>query len=317
MLQNHNHLVARMPGVDGMKTGYTSLAGFNLVASGVRNNHRLITVVLGGPSVAARDENVEELLDAGFNVLNRRMAGQRITIASIISEPDDMAGPVQRAPIEEGSADQPNLQVEVQAQQRTLPVMAAAQDLSAPSPVETAGPLRTAAADCAPVRHGRRRRHASVACAAANKAVATAAVKPTAPRLRNQDTAAAEPAPCPAHGRRRHHAACTAPDDGAVKTAAAKPDGAELGHAEPGHAGSGRTDGKAGGYLIQVGAYKNHTLAKTQVDSLAALVSGAGEVDHANGNYRARFRGLSEKEAKAACHSLSAKGHSCLVMAAS
>ncbi|MHB8286602.1 MAG: D-alanyl-D-alanine carboxypeptidase family protein, partial [Caulobacteraceae bacterium] len=61
VLQNHNHLVARMPGVDGMKTGYTSLAGFNLVASAMRDNHRLIAVVLGGPSTAARDENVEEL----------------------------------------------------------------------------------------------------------------------------------------------------------------------------------------------------------------------------------------------------------------
>ena len=63
LLLNHNHLVARMPGVDGLKTGFTNAAGFNLAASGVRDGHRLITVVLGGPSTAARDENVEELLD--------------------------------------------------------------------------------------------------------------------------------------------------------------------------------------------------------------------------------------------------------------
>src|SRR5579875_2907820 len=102
VLMNHNHLVARMPGVDGMKTG------FNLVASGVRDGHRLITVVLGGPSVAARDENVEELLDAGFTVLKDRAIGQRIRLASLIDSPDDMSGPIQRAPVEMGSADQPN-----------------------------------------------------------------------------------------------------------------------------------------------------------------------------------------------------------------
>ncbi|MGC1303804.1 MAG: D-alanyl-D-alanine carboxypeptidase family protein, partial [Caulobacteraceae bacterium] len=157
VLMNHNHLVARMPGVDGMKTGYTSLAGFNLVASAVRDNHRLITVVLGGPSTAARDENVEELLDAGFAVINRRATGQRITIASLISEPDDMRGPLERPPIEEGSADQAGLQVEVQPQVRTMPVMAAAQALSEEPKRETARAEReaaqaekTAAADCAP-----------------------------------------------------------------------------------------------------------------------------------------------------------------------
>ena len=120
VLMNHNHLVAKMPGVDGMKTGYTSLAGFNLVASGVRDGHRLITVVLGGPSVAARDENVEELLDARLH----RAARPRHGPAHPPGLPDrlprrhgrpDRARPCRGG----GSADQPNLQVEVQPQLRT------------------------------------------------------------------------------------------------------------------------------------------------------------------------------------------------------
>ena len=157
-----------MPGVDGMKTGYTSLAGFNLVASGVRDGHRLITVVLGGPSVAARDENVEELLDAGFTVLKGRAMGQRMRLASLIASPDDMSGPVTRAPIEEGSADQPNLQVEVQPQLRTMPTLEAAKTLSEPphEAVAEAAP----APDCTLAKHARRhrgRRHAAEACAAA------------------------------------------------------------------------------------------------------------------------------------------------------
>ena len=152
VLPNHNHLVARMPGVDGMKTGYTSLAGFNLVASGVRGGHRLITVVLGGPSVAARDENVEELLDAGFAVLQRRAAGQNIRLASLIAAPDDMSGPVMRAPVEMGSADQPNLQVEVQPQLRTLPTETAAASFVPPAPAASPPQHEDAAAepDCAP-----------------------------------------------------------------------------------------------------------------------------------------------------------------------
>lgn len=87
VLRNHNHLVANMPGVDGMKTGFTNLAGYNLAASGVRGGHRLITVVLGGPSVSVRDHNVEDLLNAGFQVLQRRAKGDNVKIASLIGAP--------------------------------------------------------------------------------------------------------------------------------------------------------------------------------------------------------------------------------------
>ncbi len=290
VLMNHNHLVARMAGVDGMKTGYTSLAGFNLVASGVRNGHRLITVVLGGPSTAARDENVEELLDAGFSVLNRREAGSKITIASLIAEPDDMRGPLERPPIEEGSGDQPSLQVEVQPQLRTLPVMSAARDLSDAPAAQPAAAKALAEADCAPVaRHGRRhRRHAAAACATAVAKADTRAAKAEA------KDAAAET--CTAgRGRHRHHVAC------------AKTETTEVAKADHG-------DKKGGGYMIQVGAYKNHALAEGQLGKMASLVDGHGSVERAGGNYRARFLGLSEHQAKAACKSLSAKGHPCMVL---
>ena len=46
-MSNHNHLLGRMPGVDGFKTGFTNAAGYNLAASAVRNGHRLIAVVHG------------------------------------------------------------------------------------------------------------------------------------------------------------------------------------------------------------------------------------------------------------------------------
>ena len=306
LLLNHNHLVAKMPGVDGMKTGYTSLAGFNLVASGVRDGHRLITVVLGGPSVAARDENVEELLDAGFTVLRSRAFGQRMRLASLIASPDDMSGPVTRAPVEMGSADQPNLQVEVQPQLRTLPTMEAAKTLSEP-PHEAVAEAEPAP-DCTPARHGRRhrgRRHAQ-ACAATT-AVAKAEPHPAAKPKAVEDEAAAAAKPCTAHRYRRHAAAC----DADTQTAAVEPKAT-------GRAAKVETaKDEGGGYMIQVGAYKNHAMAAGQIEKVSPLVAGAGKVEEAGGNYRARFRGLSQKQAKAACHALSAKGQACMVMAAS
>ena len=53
-------------GADGIKTGYTSAAGFNLVASARRGNERIITTVFGAVSSAARNAKVGELTDMGF-----------------------------------------------------------------------------------------------------------------------------------------------------------------------------------------------------------------------------------------------------------
>jgi D-alanyl-D-alanine carboxypeptidase (penicillin-binding protein 5/6) len=55
MLRNTNRLVGRLPGVDGLKTGYTRKAGFNIVATGKDADRRLIVVVLGSPESRLRD----------------------------------------------------------------------------------------------------------------------------------------------------------------------------------------------------------------------------------------------------------------------
>jgi D-alanyl-D-alanine carboxypeptidase (penicillin-binding protein 5/6) len=87
---NHNHLLKTMPGVDGIKTGYTNAAGFTLAASAVRAGKRLVAVVLGGPSRIGRDGNMQDLLSIGFDVLEKRRHGQFLTVASRFAEPDDL-----------------------------------------------------------------------------------------------------------------------------------------------------------------------------------------------------------------------------------
>jgi D-alanyl-D-alanine carboxypeptidase len=64
---NHNHLMSRYEGMDGLKTGLTNASGFNLAASAVRNGRRLIGVVFGGTSAIQRDDYMAELLDEGFH----------------------------------------------------------------------------------------------------------------------------------------------------------------------------------------------------------------------------------------------------------
>ena len=109
-MPNHNHLLDSMPGVDGLKTGYTYASGFNLAASAVRDNRRLIAVVLGGSSTAARDLNVQDLLTTGFSVMRRRAQGENVTIAQNLFEPD-ASGPVLRPADEQGDADQSGLKI--------------------------------------------------------------------------------------------------------------------------------------------------------------------------------------------------------------
>ena len=59
---NHNRLLGRVQGVDGIKTGYTRASGFNLLTSVNLPDRRIVAVVLGGSSGASRDAQMEKLV---------------------------------------------------------------------------------------------------------------------------------------------------------------------------------------------------------------------------------------------------------------
>jgi len=61
---NHNALLGNVPGVDGIKTGYTNASGYNLMCSVKRDGREIVAVVLGGRSGGARDTRMRELIDA-------------------------------------------------------------------------------------------------------------------------------------------------------------------------------------------------------------------------------------------------------------
>ena len=61
------------PGADGIKTGYTRAAGFNLTASAQHGNKRLIATVFGGTSTAQRNQVVKQLLDSSFSRVPSRV----------------------------------------------------------------------------------------------------------------------------------------------------------------------------------------------------------------------------------------------------
>jgi D-alanyl-D-alanine carboxypeptidase (penicillin-binding protein 5/6) len=63
---NRNGLLLRDPTVDGMKTGHTDSAGYCLVTSAKRDNMRLVSVVMGSPSIKAREDASSALLNYGY-----------------------------------------------------------------------------------------------------------------------------------------------------------------------------------------------------------------------------------------------------------
>jgi len=63
---NRNKLLYSNPLVDGMKTGYTNAAGYNLVTSAIKDDQRVISVVLGTPSAQVRTDDSNKLITYGF-----------------------------------------------------------------------------------------------------------------------------------------------------------------------------------------------------------------------------------------------------------
>jgi D-alanyl-D-alanine carboxypeptidase len=66
---NHNNLLGKVAGVDGLKTGFTTGASFCLSATAQRNGRRIIVVAMGGETSQKRDLKVTELLERGFAAL--------------------------------------------------------------------------------------------------------------------------------------------------------------------------------------------------------------------------------------------------------
>ena len=107
VITSHNHLMARMQGMDGIKTGYTNASGFNLLSSVQRGGRHVVAVVMGGKSAASRDNVMQGLLESHFELAQ---AGPATHVA-------------EGSPVEE-AAEPPR------------------RDVPAPQPVERAAPRR-------------------------------------------------------------------------------------------------------------------------------------------------------------------------------
>lgn len=88
-MRNHNHLLGKVAGVDGLKTGYTRGAGYCLAATALRDGRRVIVVVMGSPESQTRDLAVTDLIERGFAAL---------PATAVITVPGEMPPPSAPAP---------------------------------------------------------------------------------------------------------------------------------------------------------------------------------------------------------------------------
>ena len=90
VVPTHNGLIGRYPGADGMKTGFTCPAGFNLVASATRSGRKVIVVVFGDISARSRTAHAVDLLNLAFA---SSPSGEAVAdLPSVGGEPPNMKG---------------------------------------------------------------------------------------------------------------------------------------------------------------------------------------------------------------------------------
>jgi len=140
--RNHNKLLTRYRGTDGVKTGYVNDSGYNIALSVERNGRRLIAVVFGGKSPGRRDRHAIVLLNRAFKAIRAgdnppfriaRAAPWRTAAANAAPRPVRIA-PIAPAVINDG-ADRDDWAIQVGAFDRFAPAHLAASRAARLAPI--------------------------------------------------------------------------------------------------------------------------------------------------------------------------------------
>lgn len=332
---NHNRLLGRVTGVDGIKTGYTRASGFNLVTSMRRGNRHIVGVVLGGASAGARDARMRTLVEqhvvmaattrsasrfAEAEAGDTRQAPRTATASATASRSVE-ATPEPRAAQRYALASAPNA--------RPDPVATSAISLSHPSAGSTE-PIKPVLVKTVLVKPANLQ--SAIPAAQAQPAATSPVESAMSRRLEAPPIPVrAEPSPMPA----RESAAMPSRADAlavlaarmAETTPAATPAVAPIEEVRRNTVpvqevpASVTRHAARGGWMIQIGAFAAEEEAKqrlTSAQSKAARVLGSADaftervVKGDKALYRARFAGFEKDEAEAACNYLKRNDIACM-----
>lgn len=294
-IRSHNRLVGSVRGVDGIKTGYTRAAGFNLVSSVQVDGKSIVGVVLGGASTPARDAQMRNLIATYLPKASSR-GGSSALIAQAAPAPEMIVTPAPVMP----QKVQPQVAKTITAAQP--PISAAAADLSLPHK----GPLPDARYQAAETEVA----YAETAQPKSdNPLVAQPMPAPTKVKTTTFKQQASLAAPKPAPASLRPEQADTAVDNVTTASTTAAP------------ASAASTDNGPSGWVVQVGVSPSRQMAMDLLESAKtkggkALASAKPfAVAYAAGGdqlYRARFGGFDDqRDAVNACKALKKAGIKC------
>ena len=333
---NHNKLLYRLEGIDGIKTGYTNASGFNLVSSIRRDGRHVVAAVLGGSSGRERDDHMANLLTT---YLPQASSGGKVSsvfrenglrhsadagdafleeVAVADNAPIDEPVRIAAAPVAPPPAVAPRSEPSEVGQPMALLAMAPA--VHAPTPTVDANKPRIAASDVVPISTPRREMRpsddhgAAVAMARAillpdagkpMRPVAEAPVRTASPLLAMAPVAS--PASVPM--------AIVAPETRAPKPmslAEATISSREVAVATTGSVPKPRAEepplpkiAARTGWMLQIGAYDNDRAARAALDK--ARDRGGAVLSRAEGFteptvtgsgrvWRARFAGFADQK---------------------
>ena len=341
-IRNHNHLLGKVEGVDGIKTGYTRASGFNLVTNLRRGNRHLVGVVMGGRSYRSRDAIMRNLLAE-----NLEKASGRRTVAAITERNSSEAN---AAAAEDAAQSRPAAPVQVHGA-----IQVATAEAPPPLPptraIAAAAPAPKAPVEPAPLTNGVIQSKAIATIPGSTEPMKPVRVKTVQVRSGSVKVASAGPTALvtvpndadisgsvssrelpvqpPNHGTGKGllgvlpASSMTAPAERHVQQAAVDTSSRTAPQAVQSH-GAVKPVATHTGWIVQVGALESESQARQRLEAAR---------DHANGMlgkadpftetvvtrgdkklYRARFAGLERDQAEAVCKRLKRSDISCITL---
>jgi D-alanyl-D-alanine carboxypeptidase len=303
-LKNHNHLLGRLDGVDGIKTGYTHASGFNLLTSVRRSGRHIVAVVLGGRTAAQRDRLMADLVESHI-----ARGTTAVSVAAV--DPIDhsergrpaLEHLTERAPASVTLYAEPKAGVEAKPDKGPFGTLGA--NLDRPRPAVISGGVK---ADAAAVTGSIPRGKLAIDGSTNPHGQATPQMPVESATPPNLRWVVGPPALTQAPGR------IIEPGKSADAPVVAETDVAksEINQARPATAHLG--------WMIQIGATDdivkaNALLARAKVEGHGLLTTAEGFTEKVQKGdailYRARFAGLDPSRAEAACRSLKKSGFAC------
>jgi D-alanyl-D-alanine carboxypeptidase len=334
-IRNHNHLLGRIDGLDGIKTGYIRESGFNIVTSVQRGGRYIVTAVFGGPSARARDASVTELIARSIKVAAvKRTSPPVVEGASAVAQAETPKAPVKQVVVQAEAPKAP-AKPTVEKVVQTVQVATAA----ALPPLTPAAPAAVAVA-AVPVEP-----KSATPALPAPEPGSTDPIRPNPVKTISVQSDMVQTAllsPLPSADRAITPAPPTAnpanitviatvrgeqPPPAKVPAKAPEPVVTQVASADstvPVKSAAQELAAKPhGGWMIQVGAFDGEKEAKDRLT--AAQEKAKGALASANGFtepvakgdkklFRARFAGLEKSQAETACQSLKRSEIPCILL---